>query len=266
MNPTLVVIAGYLAADIILDGYIAALAVFSLGVGEFLFLLILRGKRHASLILEGAVLAAAGLAGDKLAVLGYRGTGYVLLELILAGVLLVSTARGKPWLSSQMKRFVGFSTDAEFSGKMSLVMGLLFFAHGVFLAVIIVLKGKVLLLPAILSFAVLYSLAIVYIRKHQRSRRVKSAPGLLKGDDGKLVLIFAGRKVGSMMLQPGVAAIVTDVEIALDREAHEFLEILETYLKLNGCRALRFPVWSGDEMTLEMAGYHRTPTGWNKIL
>ncbi|NOQ23514.1 MAG: hypothetical protein GQ565_12825 [Candidatus Aegiribacteria sp.] len=266
MYPTLIVIAGYLAADILLDGYTASLAVFALGLGEFLFLLVFRGTKHSSLILEGAVLASAGLAGDMLAGRGYSGTGYVLLELVLAGVLLVSTARGKPWLASRMKRVAGFSAGRDFSGEMSIVMGLLFLAHGILLAILIVLKKSVPVVPAILSFAVLYALAVFYLRKKQQGRNEKYAPRLLSGDEGKLILELSGQKLGSMVLKPGAVTIVTEVEIAENLQVHEYLETLERYLKYQGCRAVRFPEWEGDELTLEMSGYRKNPAGWNKIL
>lgn len=266
MYPTLIVIAGYLAADIFLDGYTAALAVFALGLGEFLFLLVFRGTKHPSLILEGTVLASAGLAGGMLATRGYIGAGYVLLELILAGVLLVSTAKGKPWLASQMKRIAGFSADREFSGEMSIVMGLLFLVHGILLAILIVLKGNVPVIPAVLSFGVLYVLAIFYLRKKQRKRNKRNTPRLMKGDEGKLILELSGEKLGSMVLKPGAVTIVTEVEITENLQIHKFLETLERYLKYQGCRAVRFPIWDGDELTLEMSGYRKTPAGWNKIL
>ena len=266
MYPTLVVLAGYLAADIFLDGYTAALAVFALGLGEFAFLLVFRGTKHPVVILEGAVLASAGLAGEMLATLGYSGAGYVLLELILAGVLLISTARGKPWLASQMKRVTGFSAGREFSGEMSIVMGLVFLSHGILLAILIVLKGNVPVMEAILSFGILYLLAIFYLRIKQRRRTEESAPRLVKGEEDRLVLELSGEKLGSMVLKPGAVSIVTEVEISENLPVHKFLETLERYLKYQGCRAVRFTVWDGDEITLEMSGYRRTPAGWNKIL
>lgn len=266
MYPTLIVFVGYLAADIFLDGYIAALAVFSLGSGEFLFLQLFCKKKHPALILEGAVLASAGLAGYKLAAMGYSGAGYVILELILAGVLLVSTARGKPWLASQMKRFSGFSTGREFSGEMSIVMGLLFLSHGILLTIMIVLQRRVPVLTAILSFVVLYGAAVFILRRKQREKSIKNEPRLLKGDGEKLILELAGEKLGRMVLKPGAATIVTDVEIAENCEVHEFLETLEKFLKHQGCKAIRFAVWDGDELPLEMSGYQNTPSGWNKIL
>jgi len=266
MYPTLVVLAGYLAADLFLNGFTAAAAVFSLGLGEFFFLLVFRRSSHPVLILEGAVLAAAGLAGDWLAGLGYTGAGYVLLELTLAGVLLVSTAMGKPWLDSQMKRFSGFSAGGGISGEMSLIMGLLFLVHGAFLTVLTVLKGRVDLLSAILSFILLYFLSIFYLRRKQRTNTVKNAPRLSRTDEGKLVLELGGSELGKLNLQPGAASVVTEIEISEGCEIHAFLENIERYLKMRGCRALRFPEWEGDELPLEMSGYCRTPTGWNKIL
>lgn len=266
MYPTLIVIAGYLAADIFLKGYIAALVVFSLGLGEFLFLQVFLKKKHSVLILEGAVLAAASLAGDMLAAEGYSGAGYVLLELILAGVLLVSTARGKPWLASQMKRFSGFSTDRKFSGEMSIVMGLLFLSHGILLTILIVLQGRAPVLPAILSFVVLYAAAVFILRRKQMEKSIRNEPHLLKSNEGKLILELEGERLGSMVLQPGAVSIVTEVQIAENCELHEFLEALERFLKHQGCKALRFVTWDEDELLLEMSGYSRTPAGWNKIL
>lgn len=266
MYPTLVVIAGYLAADIFLDGYTAALAVFALGMGEFLFLLLFRGTKHPSLIIEGTVLALAALVGDMLTARGYGGAGYVLLELILAGVLLVTNARGKPWLASRMKSIAGFSTSREFSGEMSILMGLLFLSHGIFLSILIVLNGRVPVITAILSFAVLYALAVFYMRKKQRRVIQKDTPRLLKVDEGKLILELFGEKLGSMVLKPGAVSIVTEIDISENCQVYEYLEALERCLGHMGCRAVRFPVWDGDELTLEMSGYSKTSTGWNKIL
>lgn len=266
MYPTLIVFAGYLASDIFLNGYVAAIAVFSLGLGEFFFLQVFSKKKRPVLILEGAVLAAAGLAGDMLAAEGYNGAGYVLLELILAGVLLVSTARGKPWLASQMKRFSGLSTGKEFSGEMSIIMGLLFLSHGILLTFLIVLRGRIPVLPAVLSFVVLYAIAVFILRSKQREKSIRNEPRLLKSNEGKLILELAGEKLGSIVLKIGAASIVTEVVIADNCEVHEFLETLEMCLKHQGSRAVRFTAWDGDELSLEMSGYRKTPTGWNKIL
>ena len=266
MYPTLIVFAGYLASDIFLDGYVAALAVFSLGLGEFLFLQLFQKKKHYAIIAEGAVLAAAGLTGDMLGTRGYSGAGYVLLELILAGVMLVSTARGKPWLASQMKRISGFSTGREFSGEISVVMGLLFLSHGILLTILIVLEGRVPVLPAILSFVVLYAAAVTILRRKQREKSIRDEPRLLNGDEEKLILELAGERLGSMALQPGAVSIVKEVQIAENCEVHEFLEALERFLKHKGCRAVRFAAWDKDELPLEMSGYQKTPSGWNKIL
>ncbi len=85
-------------------------------------------------------------------------------------------------------------------------------------------------------------------------------------DEGKLILELSGEKLGSMMLKQGAVTIVTEVEIAENLPVHKFLDTLERYLKYQGCRAVRFTVWDGDDITLEMSGYRKTATGWNKIL
>ncbi|MCK4806591.1 MAG: hypothetical protein KAT09_03045, partial [Candidatus Aegiribacteria sp.] len=163
-----------------------------------------------------------------------------------------------------MKRISLFSAGREFSEEMSMVMGMLFLLHGILLAILILLKGIVPVLPAILSFAVLYVLAIFYVRKKQRKRNERNVPRLLKDDEGKLILELSGENLGSMVLKPGAVTIVTEVEIAENLQAHRFLETLEGYLRYRGCRAVRFPEWDGDELTLEMSGYRKTPAGWNK--
>ena len=165
-----------------------------------------------------------------------------------------------------MKRVAGFSTGSEFSAEMSIVMGLVFLSHGILLAILVVLKGTVPVIPAILSFGVLYLLAIFHLRIKQSKRSEKRAPLLRRGDEGKLILELSGEKLGSMMLEPGTVTIVSEVEIAENLPVHRFLETLERYLKYQGCRAVRFTVWNGDEITLEMSGYRKTQAGWNKLL
>lgn len=266
MYPTLVVFAGYLAAEIFLGGYPAAAAVFMLGVGEFFFLLIFKQEKHPSLIAEGAVLAGAGLAGEALSAQGYSGGGLVLIELLLGSVLLISALRGKPWLAGQMKRFAGFSGDREFAGAASRVMGMLFLVHGVVMAVLVILKGRIVPLPAIASFVLLYLLSFVYLRKKQRVRARRNAPVLLQREEGGAALKLAGRELGTMQLKPGRATLVSDIEISEGVEIDTFLDNLELFLKMRGCRALRLQDWKGPDLPLEMSGYRKSPTGWSKPL
>lgn len=266
MTPTLVVLIGYLTADIFLSGYAAALFVASLGLGEFLFLLIFRGTKHPSLILEGALLAGAGLAGEVLAARGYNGAGYILLEFIFAGVLLISAAAGKPWLASQIKRFAGFSATKEFSMDMSKGMGFLFLTHGILLAIMVFLEGSVSVFPAVFSFIVLYLVTVYVLRKRQRKFQILNFPQLRKGDEGKYFLEIDGDRLASFAISTGVVADISSVDISDRCEVYRFLESIEECLRASGCRAVRFTEWDGDTISLEMAGYREVPAGWNKIL
>lgn len=266
MIPTLVVLVGYLAADIFLSGYAAALLVISLGLGEYFFMLVFRGTKHPSLIMEGAVLAGAGLAGEVLAARGYNGAGYILLEIIFAGVLLISTATGKPWLASQIKRFAGFSAGREFSRDMSVGMGFLFLTHSILLTITMFLKGSVSVFPAALSFIMLYIVTVYVLRKRQQKVRILTVPQLRSGDEGKYFLEVAGDRLAVLSMSPGVVTDIFSVDIAVGCEVHRFLESLEECLKASGCRAVRFTEWGGDTISLEMAGYREVPAGWNKIL
>jgi hypothetical protein len=264
--PTLVVLVGYLAADVFLSGYTAALLVVSLGLGEFLFLLIFRGTKHPSLILEGVVLAGAGLAGEILAERGYSGAGYILLEIIFAGVLLITTATGKPWLASQIKRFAGFSASREFSRDMSAGMGFLFLIHSILLTILMFLNGSVSALPAVLSFIMLYIITVYILRKRQKTFQVLTSPRLQKVGEGEYSLEIAGDRLAGLSMCLGVVTDISAVEITDGCEVHRFLKSLEESLKASGCRAVRFTMWDNDTIPLELSGYREVPAGWNKIL
>ncbi len=266
MIPTFVVLVGYLAADIFLSGYTAALLVVSLGLGEFLFLLVFRGAKHPSLIMEGAVLAGAGLAGEVLAARGYNGAGYILLEIIFAGVLLISTAAGKPWLASQIKRFAGFSAGREFSRDMSVGMGFLFLTHSILLTIIMLLNGTVSALPAVLSFIMLYIVTVYILRKRQKKSRILTFPKLHSGGEGEYFLEIAGDRLACLSMSLGVVTDISSVDITGGCEVHRFLKSLEECLKASGCRAVRFTMWDTDTLPLELSGYREVPAGWNKIL
>ncbi len=266
MIPTIVVLIGYLAADIFLSGYAAALLVISLGLGEFLFLLVFHGTKHPSLIIEGAVLAGAGLAGEVLAAVGYNGAGYILLEIIFASVLLISTAAGKPWLASQIKRFAGFSAGREFSRDMSVGMGYLFLTHGILLTIIMFLKGSVSVFPAALSFILLYIVTVYILRKRQQKVRILTSPQLRKGSEGEYFLEIAEDRLACLSMSIGVVTDISSVDITGGCEVHRFLESLEECLKAAGCRAVRFTMWDADTLPLELSGYREVPAGWNKIL
>ena len=266
MTPTIVVLIGYLAADVFLSGYAAAVIVVCLGFGEFLFLQIFRGIKHPSLILEGTLLAAAGLAGEILAARGYNGAGYILLEIIFAGVLLISAAAGKLWLASQIKRFAGFTASKEFSMDMSIGMGFLFLIHGILLAVMLFLNGSVSVFPAVFSFIALYLATVSVLRKRQRKTQIRNSPLLRMNDEGKCFLEIAGDHLASLTISRGVVTDISSVDIADGCEVYQFLESLEKCLRASGCKGVRFTEWDGDTIFLEMSGYREVPAGWIKIL
>ncbi len=266
MTGTLLVLAGYLAAELLLGGYAAAIAVFGLGLAEFSFVLAVSKKNHPSLILEGAVLAGIGVLGEILSRAGFTGAEYVLLELVIGGVLILSTLMGRPWLESLMKRMAGFSAGPEFAGDASIAMGALFVVHGSFMGAFLLSTGSIPVPQAILVFAVLYAAVVLCLKRRQRSRMERDTPKLSPGIDERWNLEMKGRRLGSMELRMAPAAAVSNVETADGVAVHEFLEVMERYLKSRGCRAVRFTGWEGDELPLEIGGYSKTPAGWTKPL
>lgn len=266
MIPTLLVLAGYLAAEVFLDGYTAAAAVLLLGLGEYFFMLAFRRKNHPSLIIEGGLLAGIGVLGMSLSGAGFPGAEFVLLEFILGGVLVGSTLIGRPWLASLMKRMAIFPVGREFAGDASLVMGSLFVLHGAFMGVMLLRTGSISVPPSILAFAALYAVSIVFMRSRQKRRAGRGMPVLVDSEDGRMSLELTGRKLGSMELDLAPAASASRIDIPGDVQVHELLDALEMYLRSRGCRALRLPDWTGDDLPLEINGYRRTPAGWNKVL
>jgi hypothetical protein len=266
MKATLVVIAGYLAAEIFLEGYAAAAAVFALGLSEYVFMLAVKRKKHPSLIVEGAVLAGTSLLGSLLARAGYPGAEFVLLELVLGGVLLGSTLIGRPWLSSLMERMPMFPMGREMAGEASIAMGLLFLAHGVLAAAALIVTGSVPIPQAVLAFAILYAITILFMRRRMGQLAGSDAPMLKPGDDDMTRLEKSGRVLGTLRLEVARATTADDVRITPGVKTHEFLDALESCLRRRGCRALQLSSWEGDDLDLEIGSYRRTPDGWIKLL
>lgn len=266
MYPTLVVLAGYLAAEIFLEGLAAAGAVLALAAVQFLLMLLTGKGGQPAILLEGAVLAGVLLAGWRLSGLGYSGAGLAILEVLLGGVLTVSALAGRPWLSKQMKRVAGFSTEKRFAVEVSLVMGAVFLLHGGLMAAMVLSTGGVPVLPAAAAFAVLYAGALILMRRKQRARAEMNAPRLMPREDGKTALELSGRELASIRLEAGPVSLVKETELREGVEVHEFLEALERLLRSRGCRALRFTEWEGDTLPLELAGYRGSPAGWTRPL
>lgn len=266
MKAALIVLAGYLAAEVFLEGFAAAAAVLALGLAEYIFMLTVRRRNHPSLIAEGAVLAGTSLLGSLLAGAGYPGAEFVLLELVLGGVLLVSTLMGRPWLSALMKRIPMFPMGRDMAGEASLAIGLLFLAHGVLSAAVLIATGSVPVPQAVLAFAMLYAMAILYMRRRMRQRKNKDAPSLIPGEGDLTRLEQSGRVLGTLRLVVSPAAAADLVCISDGVQPHEFLDALESCLRKSGCRAIQLSSWDGDDLDLEIARYRRSPDGWTKLL
>jgi hypothetical protein len=196
---TLAIVAGYLAADALLDGFAAAAAVLALGAAEFLVLLLIPGGgRHPGLMVEAGVLAGAGLLGDALAAEGYPGAGYAVLELILGAFLAGTALAGRPWLAGKLEES-GLRTSQTLMKDASTVLGGMFLLHGLLLTGMAFLAGGIRTIPSIASFVLLYALALVFLRKRGRARAIQTAPRLVRtGEDcfrlergGQLLATFA---------------------------------------------------------------------------
>ncbi|MCK4505120.1 MAG: hypothetical protein KAW14_05850 [Candidatus Aegiribacteria sp.] len=111
-----------------------------------------------------------------------------------------------------------------------------------------------------------YIVTVYILRKRQKKFRILTSPKLRKGGEGEYILEIAGKRLAVLSMCPGVVTDISAVDVTGGCEVHRFLETLEACLKASGCRAVRFTIWDTDTLPLEMAGYRKTPVGWNKIL
>jgi hypothetical protein len=264
---TLAVVAGYLAADALLNGFAAAFAVLALGIGEFLVLLVLPGGgRHPGLIIEAAVLAGAGLLGDVLSAAGYPGAGYAVLELIMGTFLAGTALAGRPWLADKLESTAGMRTSRDLSRDASMVLGAVFVLHGMILSAMAFLAGGVSLLPAVASFALLYAGALTLLRRRVRSLNLRSAPVLSPLGDGGMELTAAGMRLALLMAwgrgRIEISGLLTSDGVPL----HRVLDALESALTSTGALSVTLKDWQSDTLSLELAGYTQGPAGWTKPL
>ncbi|OPL17872.1 MAG: hypothetical protein AVO35_08315 [Candidatus Aegiribacteria sp. MLS_C] len=266
MKAAILVLAGYLAADIFLEGGVAAAAVIGLSVLEFLFILVFRGERHASLLIEGVVLALVLTAGHFLASAGYPGSEYVLLEFVLGATLLVSALAGRPWLASLMRRFPGFSPEEGRLGSVSKDMGTMFLLHGAFTGAWLVLEGGIDVPVALGSFALLYLLVVIRTRSRLGHETLSGMPRLIVEDERRAVLVSGGRRLGTLEVEIGRVAIARRFRVGEGVEMHRFLADLEKALRSSGCLSVRIAEWDGDTLPLEISGYIESPAGWTRRL
>ncbi len=260
--PTLIVLAGYITADLFLHGVEAALFVTGLGLVEFFILLAVARLAMPSLLLEGAVLGGVGYVGYLIA---EPGAGFALLELVAAAVFLVSTVMGRPYLDRQMRTLTGSGMNRELAGRLTLLFGIVFLVHGVFMLGMMLTSG-ISTPAALFSFAALYLGAMLWFRKRSRREAFQALPVLVPGDDGGMRVELGGSVLGRVRVEGELIALVTILSLAENVLPEDFIPALETALAATGVRTVRFPCWPGDTSPLEIAGYSRVDSAWQKVL
>ncbi|MBD3370048.1 hypothetical protein GF402_06775 [Candidatus Fermentibacteria bacterium] len=262
--PRLVVLAGFLVADLLMEGAAAAIVVFGLGGVEFALLVLVQSERHYDVLAEGAALAAIVLIGDWLSGAGYEGAGFALMETVLGAVLAVSAGMEKPILDKQMRRMTGLSMGGRLAARASLAIGLVLVAHSLFLWMIILVRGSVGLIAGVAGFLPLYLLAVLWLRR--RPVDTSSATRLVPRGEDEFLLVRDDRPLAKLRMsgQRVVDVVIDDLHEGASPD--ELLVHLEHSLARRGVRTLRLTSWGRDTLPLEMAGFTRIGDSWQKVI
>jgi len=260
--PALIVVAGYLVADFFLEGITAALFVGSLGILEFLIILLITRRAMPSLIVEGFALGAIGYAGFLIAV---PGAGITILELSAGAVFLVSCLLGKPFLGGQIRKITGSGIRLSMARDMTFVFGLVFLVHGI-LMLLMILMGGIRTPIAVAVFAVLYIASVIWFRKKGRREEVRRHPCLVSSGSGESILSIGDTVLGKVRVEGERIAEVVILSTEDSIPIGKFISAFEAALSRVGCRTVRFIEWKGDTSPLEMSGYRLLDTAWQKVL
>jgi len=251
---------GYLASDLVLDPPISSLAIAGLALAEFLVLLAV-GRREPFLLAEGAALGTVDYAAM---LVGTAGAGVMLLELAAGVALLASSLAGRPLLARYARRISLLPSGGGMIERINLAFGLLLLAHGGVMAAMTLLGGVDTAL-AVASFLVLYAAVLMVLRRMSRREAVANLPGLVPSDVGER--LRAGGETLAELSRDGERIVtVRDLAVAGDRRPEEILRPLETALAAGGARTVRFESWPGEEIQLEISGYHKVEGVWQKVL
>jgi hypothetical protein len=258
------VLAGFLAADLLLEGMAAAVVVCALGALEFALLAGIQRRAHYDVLLEGVVLSAILLVGDRLSDAGYEGAGFALMETVLGLVLGLSARMGKPILDKQLRRMTGLSMGERMAARVSSAMGLVLVAHSVVLWVLILTSGRVGLPVGAGSFVALYVPVVLWLRrgseKATEGARLEPCGGneylLVRGEERLAKISLSGQSVVDVVFE----------KLYRDVSPHELLADLEEGLAGMGIRTLRLPSWGEDTLPLEISGFTRIGGSWQKVL
>lgn len=255
------VLAGYLVSDLFLEAPVSSAAIAGLAVAEYLVILAVSRRSEAFLLAEGALLAAVDYAAMML---GTAGAGVMLLELAGAAALLGSSAAGRPLLARYARRIPLIPAGGGMIERVNLAFGLLLLAHGGVMAAMTLLGGVNTAL-AVASFLVLYAAVLIALRRMSRREAVASLPGLVHSDVGER--LQAGGETLAELSRDGERIVtVRDLAVAGDRRPEEVLRPLEAALAAGGARTVRFESWPGEEIQLEISGYHKVDGVWQKVL
>lgn len=257
-----VVLAGYLASDLVLDPPVSSVAIAGLALGEFLVLLAV-GKREPFLLAEGAALGAVDYAAM---LVGTAGAGVMLLELAGGAALLASSLAGRPLLARYARRVPLLPSGGGMIERVNLAFGVLLLLHGVAMLAM-TLTGGVRTVPAAALFLLLYVAVLVLMRRAARSEAARTLPRIGTDGEGPAVLLTGDRVLAELELEGDRIVTVRNLRPAGEGDAPgDLLRPLETALAMAGARTVRFEEWPGEDIQLEIAGYHRVEEVWQKVL
>jgi hypothetical protein len=257
-----VVLAGYLASDLVLDPPVSSSAIFALALAEYLVLLAATRRNEAFLLAEGAALAAVDLVAMFV---GTPGAGVMLLELVGAAALLLSSAAGRPLLARYARRIPLLPAEGGMIGRVNLYFGLLLMAHGAVMLAM-TLAGDVSTPLAVGAFVLLYLAVMVALRRSARRDAVRNMPRLVDAGGDEMVLMKGDEELARVSLSGGRIATVAAIDVPGDRRPADVIRPLEAALSGRGCRTVRLQSWPGEDLQLEISGYHRIEGNWQKVL
>jgi len=256
------VLVGYLASDLVLDPPASSLAITGLALGEFLVLLAAE-KREPFLLAEGAALGAVDYAAM---LVGTTGAEVMLLELAGGAALLASSLTGRPLLASYARRVPLLPSGGGMIKRVNLAFGALLLVHGAAMLAMTLTVG-VRTIPAAALFLLFYAVVLMMMRRTARREAARTLPRISAAGEGPSVLRAGDRVLAELDLEGTRIVTVRKLRSAEGETGFaDLLRPLETALALAGARTVRFEEWPGEEIQLEIAGYHRVEGYWQKVL
>ena len=256
------VLAGYLASDFVLAPPISSVAIAGLALVQFAALVVFAGRREPFLLAEGAALGAVDYAAM---LVGSPGAGVMLLELAGGAALVASSIAGKPLLARYAERIPLLPADRGMVGRINGLFGALLAAHGL-LMLGMTLTGHFSTALAIAAFAIMYVAVVMVLRRGARLDAVRKRPRLVPGSEGSLTLVVDDKPLARTKVEGERIVSVMHLEPLGGADAEDVLRSLEVALAMQGARTVRIVRWPGDDLQLEIAGYHSVDGTHQKVL